>query len=493
MKKGKMFFTGLVVWIMGSSGFLCGLPSAFAAYQDNGNGTVTDTSTGLIWQQDTARDGQGNYDTMTWEEALAYCEALNLGGHTDWRLPTIKELGSLVDLSRYLPSINTTFFPNTVSSSGYWSSTTGANGTHNAWGVYFRNGSDDHFHKSSSRYVRSVRSGQSGSFDYLDHFVISTVSSSQALDTPFNITITVSDAAGNRVWGFNGSVSLSVPGGVYPKSATLSSGQTTVSVRLYSGGWTRINCSGYGVYGYSNCFDVSGGSACSGKIFGKVIDAKGAAVNQADVRLYSCQGQVVSQGQTDANGKFSFSGLSCGAYEIKAEKDGHSSEPVDVSVASTLAQKLEDLRLQINAGTEETPVILVPGIMGSTLPNYIFPELGQSVPCRNLEIWNLRNMAGWGELREQLDSKGFKVCECPWDWRMKCEDVYKAYLMDKIEKALENPNTGSKVHIVAHSMGGLVVRAYIQSKYYRGDIDKVAMVGTPNLGSCNPYYIWEGG
>ena len=116
MKKRKMFFMGLVVWMMGLSGFLCGAPSAFAAYQNNGNGTVTDTTTGLIWQQDTARDSQNNYDTMTWKEALAYCEALILGGNTDWRLPTIKELGSLVDLSRYNPSINTTYFPNTVSS-----------------------------------------------------------------------------------------------------------------------------------------------------------------------------------------------------------------------------------------------------------------------------------------------------------------------------------------------------------------------------------------
>ncbi|MDQ1333920.1 MAG: hypothetical protein QG552_870, partial [Thermodesulfobacteriota bacterium] len=70
-------------------------------FVDKGNGTVTDTSTGLMWQQDTARDDQGNYDTMTWEEALAYCEGRTLGGHTDWRLPTIKELRSLVDYTRY--------------------------------------------------------------------------------------------------------------------------------------------------------------------------------------------------------------------------------------------------------------------------------------------------------------------------------------------------------------------------------------------------------
>ena len=154
MKKNKLFFMGLVVWVMG----VCSV-AAHAGFVHNGNGTVTDSSTGLIWQQDTARDGEGNCDTMTWQEALAYCEALNLGGHTDWRLPTIKELGSLVDLSRYLPSINTTYFPNTVLSF-YWSSTTIARGMDHAWGVQFDDGADLVDSKSDSGYVRAVHEGE---------------------------------------------------------------------------------------------------------------------------------------------------------------------------------------------------------------------------------------------------------------------------------------------------------------------------------------------
>ena len=93
--------------------------ASISGYVDNGDGTVTDTSTGLMWQQ------AGPSSAMTWEQALAYCEELNLGGYTDWRLPTKKELRSLVDFSRYDPSINTTYFPDTVSSF-YWSSTTDA-------------------------------------------------------------------------------------------------------------------------------------------------------------------------------------------------------------------------------------------------------------------------------------------------------------------------------------------------------------------------------
>jgi hypothetical protein len=130
------------------------------------NGTITDTSTGLMWQQ------AGSSDPMNWEQALAYCEELNLGGYTDWRLPTIKELLSIADYSRYNPAINTTYFPGTVSflnwsttnSSLYWSSTTDAATTYFAWGVSFYYGFNYSGNKSyENGYVRAVRGEQAGS------------------------------------------------------------------------------------------------------------------------------------------------------------------------------------------------------------------------------------------------------------------------------------------------------------------------------------------
>ena len=125
-------------------------------YSDNGNGTVTDNSSGLMWQQTTAAD------TMIWEDALSYCENLNLGGYTDWRLPTVKELNSLVDSSIPSPgpTINTALFPDTQSS-GYWTSTTSFTNTGSAWIVFFDygNGYGD-VNKSVSFYVRAVRAGQ---------------------------------------------------------------------------------------------------------------------------------------------------------------------------------------------------------------------------------------------------------------------------------------------------------------------------------------------
>jgi hypothetical protein len=63
-----------------------------AQYQDNGDGTVTDLVTGLMWQQDPG-------EKMTYNQAMADASSLTLGGYNDWRLPTIKELYSLINFS----------------------------------------------------------------------------------------------------------------------------------------------------------------------------------------------------------------------------------------------------------------------------------------------------------------------------------------------------------------------------------------------------------
>ncbi len=115
----------------------------------NGDGTITDTTTGLMWQQETA-------GPMPWEKA--YSSSLFLGGHNDWREPTIKELQSIVEYTRFNPAIDTTAFPGTKSCF-YWSSSTCASNTYDVWCVYFASGYISHSHKSSSYYVRAVRGG----------------------------------------------------------------------------------------------------------------------------------------------------------------------------------------------------------------------------------------------------------------------------------------------------------------------------------------------
>jgi hypothetical protein len=125
---------------------------SFSGFVDNGNGTVTDTATGLMWQQATA---PGEH---TWREALSYCENFTLAGYTDWRLPTFKELRSIVDYSVYNPTIDTRYFPDTLHFY-YWSSTPNAYNPY-AWGIYFYQGDDSYKNKADPYYVRAVRGGE---------------------------------------------------------------------------------------------------------------------------------------------------------------------------------------------------------------------------------------------------------------------------------------------------------------------------------------------
>lgn len=127
------------------------LTNRFSA--DTSKGIVVDHMTGLIWAAETSPN------ELNWEEAKRYCANLEIGGYTDWRLPTIDELRTIVDKSRGNPAINTDFFPDTKSSS-YWSSTTNANDTNRAWYIYFRDGLDNYYYKSYYGYVRAVRGGQ---------------------------------------------------------------------------------------------------------------------------------------------------------------------------------------------------------------------------------------------------------------------------------------------------------------------------------------------
>lgn len=113
---------------------------------------VKDNVTGLIWQKATASE-------RNWDSAVTYCENLTLGGYSDWRLPTVMELSTLVNSGTYNPAIDADFFPNTMSSFFSWSSTTNANYTGDAWYVVFNYGYVDYDLKSYTNYVRAVRGG----------------------------------------------------------------------------------------------------------------------------------------------------------------------------------------------------------------------------------------------------------------------------------------------------------------------------------------------
>ncbi|WP_437602916.1 DUF1566 domain-containing protein [Sorangium sp. So ce590] len=100
-------------------------------------GEVMDKYTGLVWQQ-------GSWPaTMTWAEAESYCATLGLNDHT-WRLPSIRELATLVDEAQVAPSINRTMFPDTQygarSNDWYWGSHAAVSNAPAAWALNFDDG-----------------------------------------------------------------------------------------------------------------------------------------------------------------------------------------------------------------------------------------------------------------------------------------------------------------------------------------------------------------
>ena len=124
-----------------------------------GTGTVGDDYTGLCWQWD-------DYDTTrTWEQALTYCNDLELGGHADWRLPNRNELITMLDYSCYsaTPEHCHSDFQNTAfewhgTTDYYWSSTTRPDSTGYAYIAVVGYGGIEYSGKTYTYYVRCVRS-----------------------------------------------------------------------------------------------------------------------------------------------------------------------------------------------------------------------------------------------------------------------------------------------------------------------------------------------
>lgn len=138
--------------------------SRFTVHAD---GTVSDLQTGLMWRRCAeGRSGSacqtGSSVAKNWLEALRGAAESTFAGYTDWRVPNIKELHSLVENACMNPAINSTVFPQ--SPGAYvWTSTPHAAFADRAWYVGFQYGSDNHggtlggLPKSSTAYVMHVR------------------------------------------------------------------------------------------------------------------------------------------------------------------------------------------------------------------------------------------------------------------------------------------------------------------------------------------------
>ena len=95
------------------------------AFYDNGDGTVTDTITGLMWQK---TDG----GERTFASARAYVDSLHLAGHSNWRLPLPQEIVSIFNLQKNNPAMDVNFFPST-GAEYWWTSVRQAGDTSKVW------------------------------------------------------------------------------------------------------------------------------------------------------------------------------------------------------------------------------------------------------------------------------------------------------------------------------------------------------------------------
>ena len=140
--------------------------------RDNTKEIVTDNATGLMWQDNEeaktvlkpwitkANWDAGDYNNTSGDTATTYCANLSLGGYDDWRLPTIKELETIVYYSKTHPIVDTEYFKNVSDGLySYWSSTVSLANTKDeyVWNVYFRDGYTRTYRKDNIDNVRCVR------------------------------------------------------------------------------------------------------------------------------------------------------------------------------------------------------------------------------------------------------------------------------------------------------------------------------------------------
>jgi hypothetical protein len=149
---------------------------AALAYVDDGNGTMTDMNTGLVWEKQS-QDGSV-HDIMkkySWDGAFSqHVATLNtppcFAGHCDWRVPNVKELVSLVDYGAYAPAAAPVFFNcgasctvltcSCTGNGAYWSSTSNEFDGMTAWVVTFGTGDVSLDSLNNARSVRAVRGGR---------------------------------------------------------------------------------------------------------------------------------------------------------------------------------------------------------------------------------------------------------------------------------------------------------------------------------------------
>ncbi|MBI4719361.1 MAG: PKD domain-containing protein [Planctomycetes bacterium] len=338
------------------------------------------------------------------------------------------------------------------------------------------------------------------------HFEFDPIAGPYLVGDPIRVNIRAVAATATRdgppaIVNFNGQVDLTTntAASVSPRYVTVQNGMWSGNLVLNRPSLdSQLHAFASGIRGISNAFTVSPAGSGTGGISG-VVRAGILPRDGAEVSLFTADGTLVDSVTTPTRllpGSFHFDGLPAATYRLLAEIDQDRSVYHCVSVSEGQVE-LSDLVL---IPVDRPPVLLVAGILGSSDRGWTdqYPYIqGSALPDRcQLQLHDPNACISnpvWGALRRTL-SADFTVLDVPWDWRARIVDaVVDTYLIAAIDEA-RNRRTPPwpKVRVVAHSLGGVLVRHYIQSGRYRGDIDRFAMCGTPNRGSAVSYYIWDG-
>lgn len=133
------------------------------------------------------------------------------------------------------------------------------------------------------------------------------------------------------------------------------------------------------------------------------------------------------------------------------------------------------------------PLVFVPGLMG-TIGDDIIPGTGKLKFGPAGMVYN--------DFIDALEKMGYEkeknLFICYYNWKKGCDYNVNQYLIKTIKTA-KNKTGSPKVTVIAHSMGGLVSRCYVQTKNYQNDINKLILLGCPHSGATDAYYLWAEG
>ena len=218
------------------------------------------------------------------------------------------------------------------------------------------------------------------------------------------------------------------------------------------------------------------------------VRSGGTGVANATVNLIDPQsGEPAYSALTDENGYYALEVETWGDdyYDFQILADGFEEKTqanvaIPFNSAITLNFDIEPL------ATTPEPVILVPGIMGS----WNISGRWQIDPIFHTYDNLMEALIAAGYREDSLLEAKPTLFTFPYDWRAD-NNITAGLLKEKIQRVKEISGR-DKVDIIAHSMGGLVARSYIEGNDYQNDIDQVVFLGTPHLGSPESYLKYEG-